>query len=242
MAIPKAPGALPRALGSGDAQDRDALRSVPTRSGPRPDRLAAPIMSLRGAGPKLAGAAEEIGITTLGDLLWHVPHGYRDRADVREVTELRIGEQATVLVEVRSARVRPTRRRNLLIVEAEVADASGPLKAVWFNQAWLAERLVTGTHVLLSGKLDRSGFRVEAHEVVREPGAAPAGRSEGVGIHTTGLVPVHPASEGLRPNRVREWAWQAPGCTRGVTFAGRISTHVAPAHLWEAYQCYHPRA
>ncbi len=201
---------MPAALGSGDAQAREALRSVALRSGPRPGLLAAaPITTLRGAGPKLATAAEEIGIATLRDLLWHVPHGYRDRTDVREVAELRIGEQATVLVQVRSARVRPTRRRNLRIVEAEVADASGPLKAVWFNQAWVAERLLPGTHVLLSGKLDRSGLRVDAHEVVRDPGAPPAGRSEGVGIHTTGLVPVHPASEGVRPNRIREWAWQA---------------------------------
>ena len=27
--------------------------------------------------------------------------------------------------------------------------------------------------------------------------------------HTTGMVPVHPASERLRPQRIREWAWQA---------------------------------
>jgi ATP-dependent DNA helicase RecG len=200
---------LPRALGSGVPLDRGVLRSAPLRSLPDPARMAAPITSLRGAGPKLAAAASEIGLHTIADLLWHVPHGYRDRADVREVAELRIGEQATVLVEVRSTKLRPTRRRNLRIVEANVGDATGPLKAVWFNQAWLVDQLKEGAHVLLSGKLDRSGFRVEAHEVVREPGAAPSGREQGVGIHTTGLVPVHPATERLRPNRIRDWAWQA---------------------------------
>ncbi|MET0729725.1 MAG: ATP-dependent DNA helicase RecG, partial [Solirubrobacterales bacterium] len=185
------------------------LLAAPVRSWPRPSRLAAPLTSLKGAGPKLAAAAAEIGIESVGDLLWHLPHGYRDRADVREIAELRIGEQATVLAEVRSARLRPTRRRNLRIVEANVADSSGPMKAVWFNQAWLVEQLKEGTHVLLSGKLDRSGFRVEAHEVVRAPGAEPAGRDQGIGIHTTGLVPVHPATERLRPNRIRDWVWQA---------------------------------
>jgi ATP-dependent DNA helicase RecG len=198
-----------RALGSGNPLDRAELLAAPLRSAPRPSRLSAPLTSLKGAGPKLAKAAAEIGLETVGDLLWHVPHGYRDRADVREVAELRIGEQATVLVAVRSVRLRPTRRRNLRIVEANVADATGPLKAVWFNQAWLVEQLGEGAHVLLSGKLDRSGFRVDAHEVVREPGADPAGREQGIGIHTTGLVPVHPATERLRPNRIRDWAWQA---------------------------------
>jgi ATP-dependent DNA helicase RecG len=194
----------PRALGSGAEQDRDALRAAPLRSRPRPSLLAAPLTALRGAGPKLAAAAAELGIETVGDLLRHVPRGYRDRAAVREAGDLRIGEEATVMVEVRSARVRPTRRRGLRIVEATVADGSGPLKAIWFNQAWLAERLGPGTRLLLNGKLERSGFRVEAHEIVGEAAApAPAG------IHTTGLVPVHPAAEGLRPNRIREWAWQA---------------------------------
>ena len=88
-----------------------------------------------------------------------------------------IGEQATVMVEVRSARVRPTRRRNLRIVEATVADDSGPMKAVWFNQAWLAERLRPGTRLLLNGKLDRSGFRVADARDRRRRRRAGAGAS-----------------------------------------------------------------
>ncbi len=99
---------------------------------------------------------------------------------------------------MRQAAVRPTRRRGLRLLEATVADESGPLKAVWFNQAWLLKLLRPGTNLLLSGKLDRSGFRVVAHEVV-------GGVTDGV--HTTGLVPIHPATDGLSPERIREWAW-----------------------------------
>jgi ATP-dependent DNA helicase RecG len=212
--------APPRAIGSGAEQRREGLRRVALRSRPRPSLLAAPLTALRGAGPKLAAAAAELGIESVGDLLWHVPHGYRDRTRVRNVAELGIGAEATVLVTVRSIRVRPTRRRNLRLVEATVADASGPMKAVWFNQAWVAERLPEGTKVLLNGKLDRSGFRVAAHELVEGAGAD----SGTVGIHTTGLVPVHPASDRLRPNRIREWAWQAQE-------AARIAAEPLPAEL-----------
>ncbi len=193
----------PRAIGTGTEQDRDSLRAVKLRSMPRPSRLDASIATLDGVGPKLAEAAAAIGIETIGDLLWHVPHGHRDRADVREVADLRIGEQATVMVDVRSARVRPTRRRNLRLVEAAVADHSGPMKAVWFNQAYLAERLRPGTRLLLNGKLDRSGFRVATHEIV-SGGVAPAS-----GLHTTGIVPVHNATRELSAKRLREWIWQA---------------------------------
>ena len=205
VAEPAVEAEPPRALGSGATLDREQLRRAPLRTRPRPSLLAAPLTSLRGVGPKLAAAAAGLGIADVGDLLRHAPHGYRDRSEVREVAELRIGERATVLVAVRSARVRPTRNRRLRIVEANVADASGPLKAIWFNQAWLAERLQAGVELLLSGKLERRGdFRVEAHEILTDQ--APDSAS---GIHTTGLVAVHPASDALRPNRIREWAHQA---------------------------------
>ena len=215
---------IPRAIGSGQSQGREELRSAELRSRPRPSRLAAPISSLRGAGPKLAAAAAEIGIETLADLLWHVPHGHRDHADVREVADLKIGEQATVRVTVRTARVRPTRRRNLRLVEASVADASGPMKAVWFNQAYLAERLSPGTTLLLNGKLDRSGFRVSAHEIV-------AGGTPATGIHTTGIVPVHNATARLSANKLRDWIWQAvaraPDAIESLPAEIRVRLHLA---------------
>jgi ATP-dependent DNA helicase RecG len=200
---PRAPEAIAptRALGSGEPLDRAELRAARLRSRARPSRLEAPITTLRGIGPRMAERAAALGLRTLGDLLRHLPHGHRDRTAIRQVGELRIGEEATVEAEVRNARVRPTRRRGLRIVEATVADGSGPMKAVWFNQAWVAEKLRPGTRVLLHGRLDRAGFKVDAHEV--------RGGGAGGGLHTTGIVPVHPASEGLRPERLREWVHQA---------------------------------
>jgi len=199
--------AAPRAFAGSEPLARAVLREAPLRGRPRPSLLAAPLTAIRGVGPKLAEAAAELGLETIGDLLHWLPHGYRDRSEIRELAELRIGEEATVMVEVRSARVRPTRRRNLRILEASVADRSAPAKAIWFNQAWLADRLEPGTRLLLSGKLERSGFRVAAHELV--------GEAEGrTGIHTTGLVPVHRASERLRASRIREWVWEAMALAR----------------------------
>ena len=200
------PGAtyVPRAIGTGEALESDRLLDAPLRSWPRPAILDAPITKLRGAGPKLAAAAAEIGISSLGDLLRHRPHGFRDRATPVALADLRLGEEATVEVEVASAKLRPTRRRRLTILEAQVSDESGKAKAVWFNRAWLADRLQPGTRLLLRGKLEKRGFTVAEHELLdSDSGSTP------VGLHTTGIVPVHPASERLRPQRIREWAWQA---------------------------------
>ena len=199
----------PRGFGSGAPQERSALRAAALRARPRASRLAAALTTLRGVGPKLAAAAAELGIESVGDLLWHLPHSYRDRTRLTEIAELRLGQEGTVVAEVRSIRVRPTRRRRLTIVEATVADSSGPTKAVWFNQPWLAEQLTPGSRVVLHGKLDRSGLRVDAHELVESASAA-TGRGP-VGLHTTGIVPVHPASARLAANKIRDWEWHARG-------------------------------
>jgi ATP-dependent DNA helicase RecG len=199
-----APIYVPRALASGEVLGPERLAGAPLKTMPRPSILDAPITELRGAGPKLAEAAAEMGISSLGDLLRHVPHSYRDRASPVGLADLRLGEEATVEVEVRGAKLRPTRRRRLTILEADVFDSTGKAKAIWFNRAWLADRLQPGTRLLLRGKLEKRGFNVSEHELLDSDGSrGPAG------LHTTGVVPVHPASEKLRPQRIREWAWQA---------------------------------
>jgi len=208
------PGFTPRAIGAGEPLSRERLLAAPLRSVPRPEALDASITQLKGAGPKLAEAAEEIGIGSLGDLLRHLPRAYRDRAHPIGLGQLKLGEEATVEVEVRSARlIRPRRRRRLTILEAMVADGTGTAKAVWFNRGWLADRLQPGVRLLLLGKQEKRGFTVSEHEFLPAPDAkrrTPGnGEAVSVGLHTTGIVPVHPASERLRAQRIREWAWQA---------------------------------
>jgi ATP-dependent DNA helicase RecG len=199
---------VPRAFATGDVLMPERLLDAPLKTMPRPSILDAPITKLRGAGPKLSEAAAEMGISSLGDLLRHVPHGYRDRASPVGLGNLKLGEEATVEVEVTGAKLRPTRRRRLTILEADVFDSSGKAKAVWFNRAWLADRLQPGTRLLLRGKLEKRGFNVSEHELLDSATGTPAG------LHTTGVVPVHPASEKLRPQRIREWVWQATPMAR----------------------------
>jgi ATP-dependent DNA helicase RecG len=88
--------------------------------------------------------------------------------------------------------VRPTRRRNLKIVEGVVLDSEGAREtAIWFNQQHLA-KLPSGTELLLHGTRELGGgFRVIRHEV------------GGAGVHTIGLVPEYPATEELPSYRLR---------------------------------------
>jgi ATP-dependent DNA helicase RecG len=169
-------------------------QAAPIRSFPRPSLLDEPV-----EGPK---ALEKLGVRTWGDLIEHLPHAHRDRRDVRLIGQLALGEEATVAVAVRSVSVRPMRDRRRKRVEARVFDESGPAVAVWFNQPWIARQLGEGAAVLLHGKLRRRGeFWVTEFEKFSDDAGAP--------LHTVGLVPVHPATEGISASKLRELMWEA---------------------------------
>jgi ATP-dependent DNA helicase RecG len=159
------------------------------------------VSTLKGVGPKVAERLATLGIETVADLVEHVPRDFLDWSKATGFGALRLGQEATVECRVERARVRPTRRRNLKLVEATVVDPEGGrATAVWFNQAWLAERLVPGTKLLVHGELQSGGtFRVQRHELA----------GDGAGLHTVGLVPLYPASEAISTVKLRELTEQA---------------------------------
>jgi ATP-dependent DNA helicase RecG len=235
-----ASGEPPRSFAGGRRQSRAELLGVELRSLPRPSLLEPKLESLPGAGPATARVARRLGIANLGDLLEHLPFDHRDYERRREVAELAIGEEATIAVTVRECRVRPTRRRRLKLVECSVADESGVLKAVWFNQEYLVDQLREGRKVLLRGKLEsgRGGptFRVREHELESADRDA---------RHTAGLVPVYPATEGLSARRLRDLAWSVRGLERHSpeTLPARLRTREGMPGRADALAAAHfPRA
>jgi ATP-dependent DNA helicase RecG len=172
-----------------DAQLRDAPVHWP-----RPSALDVSLQALEGVGPKLAEVAAEAGIETVGDLLTRFPHRHHDRQIV-PVASLEPKQQATIAVEVLANTGRPFRRRGLSILSVKVGDESGTVRATWFNQPWLAQKLIEGTQMLLTGSADKRGFRVSEYEFSGEP--------------NEGLLPVHSGTEQLKPQKLRQWMEQA---------------------------------
>jgi len=149
------------------------------------------VESLSGVGPKIAERLASLGIETVRDLVEHIPRAYLDWDEAASFGDLALGQEATVRCKLTRIRVRPTRRRNLKVVEGVVVDAAGvEEKVVWFNQAHLA-KLAPGTELLLHGTRDLKGFKVSRHEL------------GGAGVHTLGLVPEYPATEALPSYRIR---------------------------------------
>ncbi|MFL5834075.1 MAG: ATP-dependent DNA helicase RecG [Solirubrobacterales bacterium] len=166
---------------------------------PRPSVLEQGLGALKGVGPKTAEAAAEAGIRTVGDLLFHIPRRHRDLR-VRKLGDLQAGETATVLVEVQGPQPRPFRKGRLRMVSVKVGDGTGHVRATWFNQPWVASKLVPGTSLLMTGKFSGKGFAVREWELTSGP--VEDGSPEG-------LVPLHSATEALRPGQIRDWVQQA---------------------------------
>jgi ATP-dependent DNA helicase RecG len=147
------------------------------------------VASLPGVGPALEQKLAKLGLRRIRDLLEHRPHRYEQAVPERPIADLLAGEEAAIAGEVVRVSVRRPSRR-LAIVQARVADGSDEITAVWFNQAWLAEKLQPGTRVRLRGQLKRNEFAVRSYDL------------NGVSA-TADFAPVYPASEEVPPKRLR---------------------------------------
>jgi len=169
------------------------------RSAPAVSHLAAPATDRRALGQALA-ALRPRPVVTVDDLLEHTPFRHEDYRSERTLAEMAPGEEATVVCTVERVRVRPTRRRNLVIVEAAVRDESGPGVVIWFNQRYLAKQLKPGMRLSIRGERRPT---IDAEIVAKSYERAD---DDSGGIHTAGLVPVYPASEKVSSRQIRALA------------------------------------
>ena len=100
--------------------------------------LTTEITYLKGVGPHRAEALNELGVETVGDLLYNFPRRYLDRTTVKQIAELRVGDEAVVVGKVKAQSVKSARKRkffNLVIM-----DASGQINCVWFRAiSWISD-------------------------------------------------------------------------------------------------------
>jgi ATP-dependent DNA helicase RecG len=121
--------------------------------------LEAPIASLRYVSGTRLSEFKKLGIHTVRDLLSFYPFRYNDFSQVVSIACAPIGVRSCVQGTVDEVDVRSTRNR-CRIVEISLIDDSGVMKAVWFNQPWIAQTLKKGTRVFLQGTVDHAfGFR-----------------------------------------------------------------------------------
>ena len=96
------------------------------------------------------------GMTTVDDLLRHYPRRYVSLGQLSDLSELEVGQYATVQARVEKvtnhsypSRRRPGKRDSR--TEIVITDGTGRLTATFFNQTWRADQLTEGTVGLFAG-------------------------------------------------------------------------------------------
>lgn len=93
------------------------------------------------------------GIQTVGDLMRHYPRRYMVRGELSDISELKEGDETTILAQIYSTTNRPLRGRKGSILEVVVTDGSDKLSLTFFNQAWREKDLKVGRQGLFAGKI-----------------------------------------------------------------------------------------
>jgi ATP-dependent DNA helicase RecG len=113
-----------------------------------------PVQFVKGIGPRIGEILVSKGITTVDDLLHYLPFRYEDRVNPRGIAELRAGEMATVIAEVRTSGLFRTRR--MPIFQMTAGQGRARLKCIWFNGAYLKDKFLPGQMLALYGRVEES--------------------------------------------------------------------------------------
>jgi ATP-dependent DNA helicase RecG len=158
--------------------------------------LDTPLQYLKGVGPRRAADLQRVGLSTVEDLLYRFPIRYEDRGTFQTIASLRPAASASVAGEVVSCGIRPTRRPRFKIFEMLVRDATGVMRAVFFNQPFLNDVFHPHQRVILFGKLELTSHGMQMqnpqYEILKqdaEPDAASEPDDET--LHTGRIVPVY---------------------------------------------------
>lgn len=112
------------------------------------------IQFLSGVGERRARLLRsELGIRTLGDLLYHFPFRYIDRSRIWRIGELRDDSLTYVQLQVRITGFRHVGAGAKKRFVATVADATGTAELVWFKGiGWIEKRLEQGREYIVFGR------------------------------------------------------------------------------------------
>jgi ATP-dependent DNA helicase RecG len=171
--------------------------------------LSTPVRYIKGVGPRIAELLAGKGIYTVGDLLHYLPFRYEDRLNPRGISELKPGEMATVVAEVRNWGL--FRTRKMPIFQLTVGQGGARLRCLWFHGAYLQDKFVPGQMIALYGKVERDERSRELEiiqpqfEILGDGGGTGDGadKKPAQSLEMGRIVPIYEATGKLTPRWFR---------------------------------------
>ena len=162
----------------------------------RPLKISDEVTRMKGVWRKMEPRLENLGVSTIGDLVYLFPNRHSDYTRIRKVAQLSPGEDQTAILTVWEASQTMLGRQKS--TQAVLGDETGNVRAVWFNNPWLASRLKQGSRVSISGKVNV--FRGSL--VFQGPECEILDEDDDL-LHTGRFVPVYPSTQGLSQRVLR---------------------------------------
>lgn len=157
--------------------------------------LATSLDKIKGVGPKTAEQLAAAGLRTVGDLIEFLPRRHEDFTEVVKISDIHPGKM-TIRARCEKIATRPV-RRGLRLTTATLADDSGKLQAIWFNQPYRETQLKSGEEFFFSGEFE---FNYNKYQLTN-PSAELA---SDVPVQTDRMVPVYRLVKGLKSLVVRK--------------------------------------
>jgi len=183
---------------------------------------------LKGVGPGRAEKLAALGFATVEDLLYHLPFRYEDRRAFAGIGELVPGgPEQTLAVRIESTRLIRTRRRGFTIFEAELSDATGRIKGIWYNQPYLARVFQAGREAVLFGRSVLGRYKLP---VLENPEYEFLDEEDGEGVHTGRIVPVYRKLADQTPRVIRRRVFEILADLDPTSLASHVPQEVAGRH------------
>ncbi|MFH1254957.1 MAG: ATP-dependent DNA helicase RecG [bacterium] len=161
--------------------------------------LDAEVIKINRVGESAAKRLKKLGVETARDLLFYFPFRYDDFTKMTPIAELQAGMSANVVGQIELIQNKRSHRRGMNITEALISDGTETLKAIWFNQPFIARNLRVGDKISLAGKVeDEYGGLAMMSPVYEKIQAFSHGAT-----HTQGLVPNYHLTANLTQKQIR---------------------------------------
>lgn len=159
-------------------------------------KLDTPLANIKGVGAKTAESLANANLHTVNDLIEFFPRGYEDYSQTTKIAGIKPGK-VTLKVKIEHLSTRRV-RRGMHITEATLADDSGKVAAVWFNQPYRADQLRKEKgEWLISGQFGLSGHKYQLTNPSVE-------KSDSTHVNAGRIVPIYRAVSGLKSHVVRK--------------------------------------
>ena len=171
------------------------------------EKLDQNVQYLKGVGPKVAAKLATAGIFTVGDILYFFPRRYEDRRKMQKINELVDGQKATFMGEVSDIHTVYYRGRGRGILELDVEDETGLIKAKWFNfnKAYFEGKVRMSQQIIFTGKVRVYKGRREIYH----PEFEVLGKSPADSLSFGKVVPVYSEVGGLYQKTLRKIMFNA---------------------------------